>query len=61
MFVGAVVLVAAGRMIAPPPEPARPRVEPEPAQIAAAIHAQPMPGGTELQPAAPQPAAPQGG
>ncbi|MBL8678778.1 MAG: hypothetical protein JNK05_06415 [Myxococcales bacterium] len=60
VFVGAVALVAAGRMMAPPPEPERPRVEPEPAPIAAAIPQAPqqMPGGMQQQP---QPAAPQGG
>jgi|LNFM01.2.fsa_nt_gb hypothetical protein len=62
VFVGAVVLVAAGRMMAPPPEPERPRVEPEPSTFAAAIPQAPqapeqMPGGTQQ----PQPAAPQGG
>jgi hypothetical protein len=55
LFVAAVALVAVGRMVAPPPEPERPRVEPEPT-IAAAIPAAPIapPGGAQPQPAAPQ-------
>jgi hypothetical protein len=52
LFVGAVMLVAVGRMVAPPPEPERPRVEPEPT-IAAAVPAAPIapPGGAQPAPA----------
>ncbi len=57
VFVGAVALVAAGRVMAPPAEPERPRVEPEPVQMAAAI--QPMQQPEQQQPQQPAPA--QGG